>query len=351
MYHGMKQPNRPKLSLVVILLAMALSSITVCATAASKLGDDAKAIATKTDPALYNDFIEKMVTEHKFDRTELEALLNQSKVKQSILKAMSSPAERRLEWHGYRRIFLKQNRIQGGIKFWKKNKDLLESASKKYNVPAEIIVAIIGVETRYGSNMGSYRVLDALTTLGFHFPKRAKFFTKELEEFLLLCREEGLNPLEPKGSYAGAMGQSQFISSSYRYYAVDGDGDNKRDLWGSSADIIHSIANYFTKHGWKDTPLITEQTKVTGNGYKTVLNKKLKPQHDLQTLKMNSVAVPSKLAKNTSVKLLELKQKNSNEYWLAFHNFYVITRYNHSQLYAMAVYQLSQEIKNGMHSK
>jgi membrane-bound lytic murein transglycosylase B len=292
-----------------------------------------------------------MATEHQFNRDEVRQLLNKSKVQESILKAMSSPAERRLEWHGYRKIFLKKNRIQGGIKFWKEHRALLESASKKYGVPPEIIVAIIGVETRYGANTGSYRVLDALTTLGFHFPKRAKFFTKELEEFLLLCREEGLNPLEPKGSYAGAMGQSQFISSSYRYYAVDGNGDNKRDLWNSHADIINSIANYFAKHGWKNIPLITEQTRVKGDAYKTVLSKGLKPKHTLKALEENNVAVPSQLAKDTTVKLLELKQKNSNEYWLAFHNFYVITRYNHSHLYAMAVYQLSQEIKNGMNAK
>ena len=193
---------------------------------------------------IYDEFIERMAVKHQFDRSQLEQLLNSSKLQKSILKAMSSPAEKRLQWHSYRNIFLKPNRINGGVAFWQKNKATLEAASIKYGVPEEIIVAIIGVETRYGSNTGSYKVLDSLTTLGFHFPKRARFFKSELEHFLLLCREEGFDPSQPKGSYAGAMGKSQFISSSYRAYAVDGDADGKRDLWISNADIINSIAYY-----------------------------------------------------------------------------------------------------------
>jgi len=298
-------------------------------------------------PKIYHDFIEKMVSKHQFDRGELTVLLNKSVIKESILKAMSSPAEKRLEWHSYRKIFLKPNRINGGIKFWKENKALLDSASEKYGVPAEIIVAIIGVETRYGGNTGSYKVLDALTTLGFHFPKRAKFFQSELEHFLLLCREEGFDPYEPKGSYAGAMGKSQFISSSYRAYAVDGDGDNKRDLWNSHADIINSVAHYFSKHGWKNSPIVTQPTTVKGDAYKTLLNRSLKPKNTLKQLTQKQVKTPSNMADDTVVKLLELKQEDHSEFWLTFHNFYVITRYNHSHLYAMAVYQLGQEIKKG----
>ena len=298
-------------------------------------------------PNIYHDFIEKMVSKHQFDRGELTLLLNKSVIKESILKAMSSPAEKRLEWHSYRKIFLKSKRIKGGIAFWQENKELLENAAEKYGVPAEIIVAIIGVETQYGGNTGSYKVLDSLTTLGFHFPKRASFFKRELEEFLLLCREEGLNPISPKGSYAGAMGKSQFISSSYRAYAVDGDGDKKRDLWSSNADIINSIANYFARHGWKHDSLITTKTTVSGDAYTAVLNSSLKPVHTLQELKQRQVSVPDEPAGDTVVKLLELNLVDQPEYWLTFHNFYVITRYNHSHLYAMAVYQLSQEIKQG----
>lgn len=319
----------------IIGLIIGFTSLNACATKHIE--------ATNT----YHSFIEKMVTKHQFNRDELTALLNDAKLQPSIIKAMSSPAEKRMEWHSYRKIFLKPDRINGGVKFWQEHRDLLQQASEKYGVPAEIIIAIIGVETRYGGNTGSYKVLDALMTLGFHFPKRAQFFKRELEQFLLLCREEGLNPREPKGSYAGAMGQAQFIASSYRAYAVDGDGDNKRDLWTSHADIIHSIANYFARHGWSNSPLITQQTAVSGDAYKTLLSSSLKPVDSLQALKNNGVSTPPELALDTTVKLLELQQSDHVEHWLSFHNFYVITRYNHSHLYAMAVYQLSQEIKHG----
>ena len=319
----------------LLILIIGLTSLNACAT---------KVIS---ETGIYDGFIDSMVSKHQFDRNELTTLLNQAKLQPSILKAISSPAERRLEWHSYRKIFLKSKRIKGGIAFWQENKELLENAAEKYGVPAEIIVAIIGVETQYGGNTGSYKVLDSLTTLGFHFPKRASFFKRELEEFLLLCREEGLNPISPKGSYAGAMGKSQFISSSYRAYAVDGDGDKKRDLWSSNADIINSIANYFARHGWKHDSLITTKTTVSGDAYTAVLNSSLKPVHTLQELKQRQVSVPDEPAGDTVVKLLELNLVDQPEYWLTFHNFYVITRYNHSHLYAMAVYQLSQEIKQG----
>ncbi len=322
---------------LILIVLLTFSSLNACAA------------TPPLKPNIYHDFIEKMVVEHQFDRDELTVLLEKAVVKESILKAMSSPAEKRLEWHSYRKIFLKPNRINGGVKFWHENKALLDAASEKYGIPAEIIVAIIGVETRYGGNTGSYKVLDSLTTLGFHFPKRAKFFQRELEHFLLLCREEGFDPYQPKGSYAGAMGQSQFISSSYRAYAVDGDGDNKRDLWNSHADIINSIAHYFAKHGWQNSPLITQQTSVEGSAHKALLNRSLKPNNTLQQLAQKQVKTPSNIADDTIVKLLQLKQKEHAEYWLTFHNFYVITRYNHSHLYAMAVYQLGQEIKKGFH--
>ncbi|PHS73668.1 MAG: lytic murein transglycosylase B [Cycloclasticus sp.] len=322
-------------SRILLVCTLAFTSLSACATKPT------------IDQNIYHDFIEKMVAKHQFDKNELSDLLSEATLQPSILKAMSSPAEKRLEWHQYRKIFLKSNRINGGIKFWKDNKELLNQAANNYGVPVEIIVAIIGVETRYGGNTGSFKVLDSLTTLGFHFPKRATFFKRELEHFLLLCREEGFDPRKPKGSYAGAMGKSQFISSSYRAYAVDGDNDNKRDLWDSNADIINSVANYFAKHGWKNSPLITLQTEVTGNAYEKLLNRSLKPKNKLKELTLQQVKTPVNLADDTIVKLLELKQKDHSEFWLTFENFYVITRYNHSHLYAMAVYQLAQEIKKG----
>jgi len=322
--------------IAIIFLCTFLASINACATPPQASNDK-----------LYSVFIDNMVKQHQFKKDELTLLLNDAKLQPRILKAMASPAEKRLEWHSYRKIFLKPNRIQGGIKFWNENKSLLQAASEKYGVPAEIIVAIIGVETRYGNNTGSFRVLDALTTLGFHYPKRAKFFQRELEQFLLLCREENFDPKEPLGSYAGAMGQSQFIASSYRAYAVDGDGNKQRDLWQSPADIINSIANYFAQHGWKNGQLITQKAQLTGISHKTLLNTALKPKHTLKELSQHQIDIPTELPSNTLVKLLELKQVDHSDFWLTYQNFYVITRYNHSALYAMAVYQLSEEIKKG----
>ncbi len=331
----MKSSTLTHLTIAVILMTITLASH---AKEAPKLSTE------------YAEFVKKMVDKHQFDQQQLTTLLKTATRQPSILRAMSSPAEKRLEWHTYRKIFLKPNRINGGIKFWQQNKEQLIQAQQKYGVPEEIIVAIIGVETRYGSNIGSYKVLDALTTLGFHYPKRAAFFRRELEHFLLLAREEGFDPSKPKGSYAGAMGKPQFISSSYRAYAVDGDNDGKRDLWTSSADIIHSVANYFSQHGWSDSPLIAQKTQLTGETYRQLLKPSLKPVNTLGELSQHHVQVPPNQPSNTLVRLLELKQPKHSDYWLTFSNFYTITRYNHSHLYAMAVYQLSQEIKQGYHS-
>lgn len=290
-------------------------------------------------------FIDELVQEEKFDRVEVTQLLKQATVQQSILDAMSRPAEKRLQWHQYRKIFLKSNRIDGGVEFWNQHREILERAEQKFGVPAEIIVAIIGVETRYGGNTGSYKVLDALVTLGFHFPNRSEFFKKELKEYLILCREEGFDPLLPTGSYAGAMGQSQFISSSYRHYAVDGNADGKRDLWSSPEDIIFSVANYFAEHGWKSGEPITTPATVAGEQYLAVLTPGLKPSLSVSAIQEQKVSFDANLPGDAPAKLLELEQPDQMEYWLALHNFYVITRYNHSHLYAMAVYQLSQAIK------
>ncbi len=195
-------------------------------------------------------FIDRMVSEQGFDRNELIAVLDNAERREDILELMRKPAEKRLQWYQYRKIFLTQSRIDGGVTFWKENADLLKQAAEAFGVAPQIIVAIIGVETRYGSNTGRHRVLDALATLAFDYPPRSQFFTGELEQYLILAREEDIDLLTTTGSYAGAMGYGQFIPSSYRHYAVDFDGDGKRDLWTSKADIIGSVANYFKEHGW-----------------------------------------------------------------------------------------------------
>ncbi|MCK5876565.1 MAG: lytic murein transglycosylase B, partial [Candidatus Marithrix sp.] len=197
-----------------------------------------------------DEFINTMVSKHGFDKLYLTQLLKKAKVKSKIIKLMTPrPSGKKKPWHKYRKIFVNSKKIKGGVKFWRNNAQTLRSAEVTYGVPAEIIVAIIGVETIYGKNTGGFRVIDALTTLAFHLPRRADYFRGELENYLILTRDEGINPLFQKGSYAGAMGIGQFMPSSFRNYAIDFDGDGKRNIWTNNADAIGSVANYFKQHG------------------------------------------------------------------------------------------------------
>lgn len=293
-------------------------------------------------------FIDKMVKEHQFDAAEISSLLNQAKKQQSIIDAMSRPAEKRLNWGQYRKIFITDKRIKGGMKFWKENQAILEQAEKTYGVPAQIITAIVGVETYYGRITGKYSVLDSLYTLGFHYPPRAKFFRSELEEFLQLAREEGVSPTEPLGSYAGAMGRPQFISSSFRAYAVDFDKDGKRDIWENNADVIGSVANYFKRHGWKAGEPVAQLVTGAKKGFDEEIKAGYKPSLDVKALIDKGIILGSSLDKNAKVALLEMESDDGNEYWVTSPNFYSITRYNHSPLYAMAVFQLSEAIRQRM---
>jgi membrane-bound lytic murein transglycosylase B len=290
------------------------------------------------------EFIDQMVKEHQFDRDYLVKVFKKVKTNPKIIEAISRPAEAK-PWHEYRPIFLTDDRIREGVKFWRRNAHHLQRAYETYGVAPEMIVAIIGVETKYGKYKGKYPVMNSLTTLGFDYPKRAKFFKKELEEFLLLAREEKADPMSIKGSYAGAMGKPQFISSSYRRYAVDFDGDGKRDILNSTVDAIGSVANYFAEHQWyKDEP-VTAPAQVDGAEYQSIVAKGIKPYIELGELLKNGVSIEEKKSPSLLTSLIELELKKGREYWVAFNNFYVITRYNHSELYAMAAYQLAQEIK------
>ena len=213
-------------------------------------------------------------------------------------------------------------------------------------MPPEIIVAIIGVETFYGRITGKYRVVDALNTLAFHYPKRANFFRSEFEHFLLLTREQGFDPLSLTGSYAGAMGMPQFISSSYRNFAIDFDGDKVINIWDNPVDAIGSVANYFVAHKWKAGEPVIDKAIVEGKVFKTALTPGLEPDIDAATLPVLGIQSTASYGKQEKLKLLNFEQESGPEYWLARHNFYVITRYNHSELYAMAVYQLARAIKH-----
>jgi membrane-bound lytic murein transglycosylase B len=295
------------------------------------------------NPAV-NTFIDHMVANHNFDRSTLEKLFASARKSESILNAISKPAEA-LPWHKYRSIFIQPDRIEQGLIFWKEHRTLLEKAENEYGVPAEIVVAIMGVETRYGKFKGKDRVLDALSTLAFYYPKRSDFFRGELEQFLLLTREQEIDPLSLNGSYAGAMGIPQFIPSSYRNFAVDFDQDGRTDLWTNTADAIGSIANYFKIHGWKSGETVVVSGTVTGNKYTDAIGSDLKPDIIYEKLASYGIEVTDKLPADSLVKVMSLDGVNGEEIWLGLNNFYVITRYNHSPLYAMAVYQLSEAIK------
>jgi membrane-bound lytic murein transglycosylase B len=289
-------------------------------------------------------FVDMMVEKHQFSATEITQALAKANKSEKILESIAKPWEAK-PWHQYYPIFLTEKRLNKGLAFWQKHQLTLARAEQELGVPAEIIVAIIGVETFYGSYKGKHSVLDALYTLGFHYPPRAKFFRSELEQLFLLAKEDSFDVSELKGSYAGAMGWGQFISSSYRHYAIDFDGDGVRDLLNNPVDAIGSVANYFKKHGWKQDQEVAFKAQVTGDKYQNLLSKSLKYKHQWAELQNAGVEVDAPIAPDASAKLLAFKQPNSKEYWVGLKNFYVITRYNHSPLYAMVVFQLSQQIK------
>jgi len=296
-----------------------------------------------THPA-YPAFEAKMIREHGFEAAELRRLLGEAERKDSILEAIARPAEKRLTWGEYRRIFITQARIDGGVAFWRENRESLAQAAKRFGVDPEVIVAIIGVETRYGGNMGSYRVIDALATLAFDYPPRSAFFGGELEQFLVMAREQGFDALQLKGSYAGAMGMGQFIPSSFRAYAVDFDGDGRADVWNSRSDAIGSVANYFNRHGWSAGAHVVDRASAVGTVDTDRMNPGLEPNTLVSELPALGLSPRGNLPAAERVLPLMLQAEDGTEYWLGRPTFYVITRYNRSPLYAMAVHQLSQEI-------
>lgn len=289
-------------------------------------------------------FIDLMVEKHSYDRQKLEAILTQAESKDSILEAIARPAERTFEWHEYRNIFITDERIAAGAAFWKEHGAELKRISDETGVSIEILVGIIGVETYYGRITGNYRVLDALSTLAFDYPPRSGFFRSELEHFFLLVREEGMEATDATGSYAGAMGRPQFMPSSYRAYAVDSTNDGKRDIWENWSDVIGSVANYFVRHGWrKDADVVVSATlgaQWTGDTPENIL----KATETVTSLSHQGVLFSTSLAGDEKSQLLTLVGSDGEEFWVGFHNFFVITRYNRSVMYALAVHQLGQEI-------
>ncbi len=289
-------------------------------------------------------YVDELVALHGFDQAALMQTFTAARHRPAIVKAISRPAERALKWYEYRNIFITDERIVRGIDFWADNLAALQRAQAAFNVAPEYVVAIIGVETYFGRVMGSHRVLDALSTLAFDYPPRAGFFRNELTQLLLLAREEKLSPAELKGSYAGAMGYGQFIPSSYRHYAVDFDGDGTRDIWTNTTDAIGSVANYFAEHGWRGDGKVALPVTASGGEIEKVANQGLSLDRTVADFAALGVQVPD-IDAAAKAALFRMELEDGVEYWLALHDFYVITRYNRSAMYALAVHQLGQDIK------
>lgn len=293
-------------------------------------------------------FIDKMVNKHGFDRQQLQEILSQAKRLDSVLRLMDNqapttsvkpPSGPNGAWLRYRKKFITPDNVQNGVVFWNQYEDALNRAWQVYGVPPEIIVGIIGVETRWGRVMGKTRILDALATLSFNYPRRAEYFSGELETFLLMARDEQDDPLNLKGSFAGAMGYGQFMPSSYKQYAVDFSGDGHINLW-DPVDAIGSVANYFKAHGWVKGDLVA----VMANGQAPGLPNGFKTRYSISQLAAAGLTPQQPLGNHQQASLLRLDVGTGYQYWYGLPNFYTITRYNHSTHYAMAVWQLGQAV-------
>lgn len=319
--------------LVIVSILLAFSAQSACADASFVSRPDVQA------------FIEKMVKKHHFDRGQLEALFSQVKIRPQIMHHINKPLEKET-WRLYQMLFVNEWRIEHGVEFWNKYAGALKAAEQVYGVPPGIIVATIGIETRYGQKTGEYRVIDSLSNIAFSNSTRAPHFRQELEEFLMLTREENMDPLKVMGSYAGAIGQPQFMPSSYRYYAVNFSNSGKTDLMNNEVDVIGSIANYYNKHGWKPDEPVTVEASVIGNRYNYLMRSaKVNQAFSIADLSGYGIVPKYRLRRpDLKVKVIELQSRYSSEYWLGYRNFDVIKRYNASDLYAMAVFQLSYYI-------
>jgi membrane-bound lytic murein transglycosylase B len=290
-------------------------------------------------------FIDEVSERDSIPKSQLRKLLTAAKTQQSIIDAMDRPAEKAKPWFEYRPIFLTERRIKEGTDFWLSHRQELDQASVKSGVAPEYIAAIVGVETFYGRLAGSYRVVDALSTLAFDYPARAKFFRDELEQFILLTRDTGMDPLAIKGSYAGAMGAPQFMPSNYRKFAVDVHADGHADLWNNWWDVCASVGNYLKEHGWNSGEPVLSEATVESDKVADLDGHKLALADTVDALKAKGVAFDSELPADAPVMLIAADESAGVRWRVGYNNFYVITRYNHSALYAMAVYELASAVK------
>ncbi len=343
------------------ITAASLAALTACSQTPTTIAEQeamtstahaSETIVPATDiSALKQDFIQTQINAG-FTQQQIDLFLSKANYNQKVIDAITTPWEAK-PWYQYYPIFLTDKRLAKGLAFWDAHRETIAKAATKYQVDPQIIVAIIGIETFYGNYMGNYPVIDSLYTLGFYYTPRADFFRKEFANLQQLVDEEQLDITQLKGSYAGAMGFGQFIPSSYRHYAVDFDDNGQRDLIGSPADAIGSVANYFHQHGWQlgeevALPLTTQQLPAHLNVWKSG-----KPNYKVADILSPELSLATNIDLDVSQQglIVELVQESQTDYWLGLHNFYVITRYNRSPLYAMAVYQFSQQLKDAYDKK
>jgi membrane-bound lytic murein transglycosylase B len=316
------------------LLACAAALLAILPATASALDAQREDVQT---------FIQQMAARHGFAPAELGQLFTHVESRPSIVQAISRPAEKTKPWHEYRALFITERRVARGLETAQSQADALQKAAAA-GVPAPVILAITGVETFYGETTGKHRIVDALATLAFDYPPRSPFFRGELEQFLLMAREESLDPLVPLGSYAGAMGIPQFMPTSFRSYAVDGDGDGRRDLWSSWGDVFSSVANYLKAHGWRAGEPVMVQADASGADLAGLELGKLALSQTVGSLRRRGVRFDTVLGDDAPAVLIELAGREGPEYRVGFANFHAITRYNRSQLYASAVNDLAEAI-------
>jgi membrane-bound lytic murein transglycosylase B len=308
--------------------------------------EPAAAIDTKRSDV--KEFISHMVDSYGFKKRALRKLLRGAELQPAIVEAMAKPAEKAKLWYEYRPIFVTERRIQEGVEFWTAHRQALDQASVHSGVAPEYLAAILGVETFYGRRTGTYRVLDALVTLSFEYPPRGKFFRDELEQFLLLTRDGRLNAKSVKGSYAGAMGVPQFMPSNYRRYAIDADANGRIDLWSDWPDVCASVGNYLKEHGWNAGEPVLGEATVAPENAADLDGRKLALSETVGSLNAKGVSFDSPLPAEAPAILVAVDEADGVHWRVGYNNFYVITRYNHSALYAMVVYELATAVKQRM---
>src|SRR5208337_860976 len=320
-------------------------AIALLALAALGAAVAAPAAALDTHRADVKSFIDEMAEQNSFDKRQMRKILAAAQIQPAVLEAMERPAEKAKPWYEYRSIFVSERRIREGTQFWLAHREALDRASIRSGVAPEYLAAILGVETYYGRLTGSYRVLDALATLAFDYPARGPFFRDELEQFILLAREMKLDPLTVKGSYAGAMGAPQFMPSNYRRYAVDANADGHIDLWTNWSDVCASVGNYLKEHGWNPGEPVLSEASVEADKAADLDGRNLSLGETVASLQAKGVSFESPLPPDAPAMLIAADEADGVHWRVGYNNFYVITRYNHSALYAMAVYELAAAVK------